>query len=56
VTMIRKADPAKGHVVLIFENDEKVFDSDGVFKQVGDILFSDTLGYNRGSVLIVDEK
>jgi len=56
VTMIRKDDPKKGHVVLIYENDEKVFDSDGVFKKAGDLLFSDTLGYNKGSVLIVDER
>ena len=39
MTMIRKDDPKKGHVVLIYENDEKVFDSDGVFKKAGDLLF-----------------
>ncbi len=56
VTMIQKNDRKKGHVVLIYENDERVFDSDGVFKKVGDLLFSDNLGYDRGSVLIVEKK
>jgi len=55
VTMVRKDDPKSGHVVLVYENDEGVFDSDGVFKKVGDLLFSGTLGYDRGAVLIVEK-
>ena len=55
VTMVRKDDPKIGYVVLIYENDENVFDSDGVFKKVGDLLFSGTSGYERGAVLIVEK-
>jgi hypothetical protein len=56
VTMVRKDDPKSGHVVLIYENDEKVFDSDGVFKKVADLIMSDNWGYERGSVLIIEKK
>ena len=56
VTMTQKNDQKKGHVVLIYENDERVFDSNGVFKKGGDLLFSNTLGYDMGSVLIIEKK
>jgi hypothetical protein len=56
VTMVRKDDPKSGHAVLIFENDQGLFDSDGIFKQVGDLLFSNNLGYDMGSVLIIKRK
>jgi hypothetical protein len=56
VTMIEKNDHTKGHAVLVYENDEGIFDSAGVFKKVGDILFTGTLEYDRGSVLIVEKK
>jgi hypothetical protein len=56
VTMVRKDDPKSGHVVLIYENDEKVFDSDGVFKKVGDLIMSGNWEYDRGSVLIIEKK
>jgi hypothetical protein len=56
VTMFRKDDPNDGHVVLIYENDSAIFDASGVFKRVADILWSDSLGYNRGPVLKVEKK
>jgi hypothetical protein len=48
VTMIQKDNQKKGHVVLIYENDKGMFDSNGVFKNVGDLLFSSRLGYDMG--------
>jgi len=56
VSMFRKNDPNKGHVVLIYENDEGIFDAAGVFKKVSDIVFSDMLGYNRGPVWRIEKK
>jgi hypothetical protein len=56
VSMLRKDDPTKGHVVLIYEHDQAIFDSSGVFKRVGDIVWSDRLGYNRGAVLRIENK
>lgn len=50
VTMFRKDSPQNGHVVLIYAFDKGVFDAAGVFKQVSNILWSDQLGYNRGTV------
>jgi hypothetical protein len=55
VLMFQKRNPNRGHVVLVYQNDEAVFDAAGVFKQVGDIVWSDTLGYNRGSVVKVEK-
>ena len=56
VTMFRKDAQKNEHVVIIYENDEGVFNSNGVFKEVRDLLFSSTLGYGRGSVLIIEKK
>lgn len=56
VTMLRKDDPKSGHVVLIYENDAAVFDSNGVFKKVEDLIMSGIWGYDRGSVLIIEKK
>ena len=56
VEMFQKGDPTKGHVVLIYEHDQAIFDSSGVFKQVGDIVWSDRLGYDRGPVLRIEKK
>ena len=43
VAMFRKDNPQNGHVVLIYAFDRGVFDAAGVFKEVGDILWSDRL-------------
>ena len=51
VSMFQKTDPAKGHVVLIYEDDRAIFDSSGVFKKVSDIVMSGIWGYDRGFVL-----
>lgn len=56
VAMYRKDNPQNGHVILIYEFDKGVFDAAGVFKQVGDILFSDRLGYNRGPVWRIQKR
>jgi hypothetical protein len=56
VTMFRKSDPKDEHVVLIYENDSAMFDASGFFKTVGDIVWSDALGYGRGQVLRVEKK
>jgi len=56
VSMFRKDDPTKGHVVLMYENDQGIFDSSGIFKQVGDIVWSDRFGYNRGPVLRIGKR
>jgi hypothetical protein len=56
VTMFRKEDPESGHVVLIYENDEDVFDYNGVFKKVADLIVSGIWGYARGSLLIIEKK
>lgn len=56
VFMFRKDDQTKGHVVLVYENDKGIFDSSKRFKQVGDILWADGLGYKLGPVLIVEKK
>jgi hypothetical protein len=53
---IEKNDQTRGHAVLVYENDERIFDATGVFKKIGDILFTGTLGYDRGSVLIIETK
>jgi hypothetical protein len=44
VTMFQTDDPKSGHVVLIYENDENVFDSNGVFKKVADLTMSGVRG------------
>jgi hypothetical protein len=54
VTMFRKDDPASGHVVLIYEYDQDIFDASGRFKKVGDIIVSSQIGYNRGPVWKVE--
>lgn len=56
VLMYRKDDPAQGHAVLIYENDTGIFDASGFFKKVGDIVWSDSIGYNRGQVLKIGKK
>jgi hypothetical protein len=56
VSMFQKSDPQSGHVVLIYENDKDIFDAAGVFKKVGDVVWSDTLGYNRGPVLKIEKR
>lgn len=56
VSMFRKDDQTKGHVVLVYEHDQAIFDSSHVFKQVGDIVWSDRLGYNRGPVLRIEKE
>lgn len=56
VFMFKKDAPHEGHVVLIYENDNRIFDSSGTFKKVGDILFTGTLGYNRGSVVRIEKR
>jgi hypothetical protein len=53
VVMFQKKDPKNGHVVLIYENNSGIFDASGVFKKVSDILFTGTLGYDRGPVICV---
>jgi hypothetical protein len=51
-----KTDGSKtGHVVLVYENDEGIFDSSGFFKQVGDVLFAPTLGYRLTNVLLIEK-
>jgi hypothetical protein len=55
VFMFQKKDQTKGHVVLVYEENKDIFDSSKRFKQVGDILWADTLGYKLGSVLIVEK-
>jgi hypothetical protein len=52
VLMLRKDNPRKGHAVVVYENDTGIFDADNRFKQVGDLLFADGLGYRIGAVLI----
>jgi hypothetical protein len=44
VTMFQTDDPKSGHVVLIYENDENVFGSNGVFKKVADFTMSGIWG------------
>jgi hypothetical protein len=56
VSMFRKDNPQQGHVVLVYEHDTGIFDASGVFKKVGDIIWSDALGYNRGKVLKIEKK
>lgn len=56
ISMFLKKDPTQGHVVLVYENDSDIFDAAGVFKRVGDIVWSDTLGYNRGSVVKIEKE
>ena len=56
VTMFQKDDPKSGHLVLIYENDENVFGSNGVFKKVGTSPCRAFGGYDRGSVLIIEKK
>jgi hypothetical protein len=56
VFMFRKSDTTKGHVVLVYENDKEIFDSSKYFKQVGDLLWADGLGYKMGPVLKVEKK
>jgi hypothetical protein len=38
------------------ENDKEIFDSSKYFKQVGDLLWADGLGYKMGPVLKVEKK
>ena len=56
VAMYRKDNPQNGHVILIYEFDKGVFDAAGVFKQVGDILWSDHRGYSRGPVWRIQKR
>jgi hypothetical protein len=56
VTMFRKDDPESVHVVLIYENDERLFDPDGLFNEVRDLLFPSALGYEKGPALIIGKK
>jgi hypothetical protein len=55
VTMTQTADPTKGHVVLIYENDENIFDSSGRFKKVSDLLAAGWWGYKLGDVLVFEK-
>ena len=55
VTMIKKKDQTKGHAVLVYENNEGIFDAASIFKRVDDIFSTGTLGYNIGSVLIIEK-
>jgi hypothetical protein len=56
VFMVRKDDPTNAHVVLVYENDRDIYDSSGVFKKVSDILWTDTLGYSRGPILLIEKR
>jgi hypothetical protein len=56
VSMFLKRDPTQGHVVVVYEDDSDIFDAAGVFKRVEDIVWSDTLGYNRGSVVKIEKE
>jgi hypothetical protein len=56
LVLMERTDGSKtGHVVLVYENDEGIFDSSGFFKQVGDLLLAPTLGYRLTNVLLIEK-
>ncbi len=56
LAIYRKDEPTNGHVILIYAFDKGVFDAAGVFKEVGDILWSDRFGYKRGPVWRIQKR
>ncbi len=55
VFMKRIAADGSGHVILIYENDESIFDTDSKFKKMADLLMARGMGYEICDVLLIDK-
>jgi len=55
VTLHRMADPNDGHMILVYEDNETVFDSSGKFKKIAHFICASSWGYKVDGVLVIEK-